>query len=66
MPAHWLHCVRLARLGGSTNMLAQPNGEIGVVTLAADADIGWGESSAHPSILAAKEQVHPSRLYGQV
>ena len=55
MPAHWLHCVHLARLGGRTNVLAQPNGEVGVVALAADADIGCGESSAHPSILAAEE-----------
>ena len=62
MPAHRLHCVHLAGLGSCPNTLTQPGGEVGVVSLATDADIGRGEPGAHPRVLEAKQEVHPRRL----
>ena len=38
VPTNWLHCVHLAGLGGGPQVLAQPGGEAGLLSLAADAD----------------------------
>ena len=62
MPAHRLHCVHLAGLGSRPHVLTQPGGEVGVVSLATDADIGRGEPGTQPRVLEAKQEVHTRRL----
>ena len=54
VPTNWLHCVHLAGLGGGPQVLAQPGGEAGLLSLAADADVGGGmfsSSSAGPPLI---------------
>ena len=61
MPAHMLHCVHLAGLGSRPHVLTQPGGEVGVLSLATDANIG-GASLMHTRVLEAKQEVQTRRL----